>query len=158
MPNTASMTTAGLAGVTIAQAVLHGLKKGGKLKGKLEKAKRAGLAWLLHEFSVRKNKGNGRHLHYYLYGLERSCEINQVALLGHRDWYFEGANLLVETQSRIGDGGAGSFRGAGLPRHRSGPPVGLAYPPMWPRSASPDRASSWPAGTSPRAWRPAVPA
>ena len=25
---------------------------------------------------------------YYLYGLERACELNQVALLGDRDWYF----------------------------------------------------------------------
>ncbi len=128
MPITASMTTAGLTGVTICQAVLHGLKKGGKLRSRLHKARQGGLAWMLHEFSVRTNKNKGRHLHYYLYGLERACEINQIALLGKRDWYFEGANILVETQvsgNRRGDGGgrgrgpgggAGSFRGAGLPQ------------------------------------------
>lgn len=111
MPLTASMTTAGLTGVTICQAVLREAKKGGALLGKLSAAKQSGLAWMLHEFSVRTNKNNGRHYHYYLYGLERACEINQIALLGDRDWYFEGATILVESQNR-----RGSFRGAELPQ------------------------------------------
>jgi len=138
MLNTASMTTAGLTGITICQAVLHGLKKGGKVLSSLRKAKSGGLGWMLHEFSVRANKNKGSHLHYYLYGLGRACEINQIALLGERDWYFEGANILVETQvksvpdqnsGRAGrgrfrrgggrfaaSGAKGSFQGAGLPQ------------------------------------------
>jgi len=120
---TASMTTAGLTGVTICQAVLGASKKGGKLLGKLEKSKRGGFAWMMHEFSVRINKNNGKHFHYYLYGLERACEINQIALLGNRDWYFEGANILVETQIRSGGGGRGARGpgGRGGVRGRSGP-------------------------------------
>lgn len=111
MPNTASMCTAGLTGVTICQAVLHRQKKGRGVNSKLRKAKRNGLAWLLHEFSVRVNKNKGQHLHYYLYGLERACEINQIALLGDRDWYFEGANILVETQVKSNRAGPGERRG-----------------------------------------------
>ena len=121
------MTTAGLTGVSICQAVLAQAKKGGRLLGKLGTAKREGLAWMLHDFSVRINRNNGRHYHYYLYGLERACEINQVALLGHRDWYFEGANILVATQIEpgadiAGAGGRAPGRGgvAGGGR-RSGP-------------------------------------
>jgi hypothetical protein len=121
------MTTAGLTGVTICQAVLHGQRKGGTLHAKLTDARRAGLAWMLDKFSVRTNRNNGRHLHYYLYGLERACEINQIALLGDRDWYFEGANILIETQIKGADGAAGrgrvpnrgavgSFRGTRLPQ------------------------------------------
>ena len=120
MLNTASMTTAGLTGITICQAVLQQLKKGGKLHSKLQKARRSGLAWMLHEFSVRANKNKGRSLHYYLYGLERACEINQIALLGRRDWYFEGANILMETQVRQAGGmrrGRGA-RGGGRRRGR----------------------------------------
>jgi hypothetical protein len=82
---------------------------------------------MLDKFSVRTNRNNGRHLHYYLYGLERACEINQIALLGDRDWYFEGANILIETQIKGADGAAGrgrvpnrgavgSFRGTRLPQ------------------------------------------
>ena len=114
------MTTAGLTGVTICQAVLGQAGKGGKLLGKLGKAKRAGLAWMLDEFSVRTNRHTGKHYHYYLYGLERACEINQIALLGHRDWYFEGANMLIENQNKgsaeradVADGGAGGGAGGG---------------------------------------------
>ena len=119
MLNTASMTTAGLTGITICQAVLHGLKKGGKVLTSLRKAKSGGLAWMLHEFSVRANKNKGAHLHYYLYGLGRACEINQIALLGERDWYFEGANILMETQvtsgssQNAGRAGRGRFRRGG---------------------------------------------
>ena len=70
----------------------------------------AGYAWMLNNFSVRKNKhGHGFHF-YYLYGLERACELGQVALIGHRDWYFEGSIMLLGMQDH-----RGAFRGATLP-------------------------------------------
>ena len=61
---------------------------------------------MLHNFSVRDNP-NGRHYHYYIYGLERACELNRVALLGNRDWYFEGASMLL---GLLDGGSAGGFR------------------------------------------------
>ncbi len=117
---TASMTTAGLTGVSICQAVLGSAKKDRRLLAKLENSKREGLAWMLHEFSVRINKNYGKHFHYYLYGLERACEINQIALLGNRDWYFEGANILVETQNKSGGRGGRAARGSRGPGGRGG--------------------------------------
>jgi hypothetical protein len=108
-PLTGSMTTGGVTGVSICEAVLFGEKKGGELMGKLREAKRRGFAWLLHNFSVRSNKNHRAHYYYYMYGLERACELGQVRLLGDRDWYFEGATMLLELQQ-----GGGQFRNGGL--------------------------------------------
>ena len=105
-PLTGSMTTAGLTGVSICDAVLRSLKKGGTVLGQISKSKETGFAWMLHNFSVRDNP-NGRHYHYYIYGLERACELNRVALLGNRDWYFEGASMLL---GLLDGGSAGGFR------------------------------------------------
>ena len=75
----------------------------------MRQAVNAGYAWMLNNFSVRKNKhGHGFHF-YYLYGLERACELGFVALIGHRDWYFEGSIMLMGMQ-----GGRGVFAGATL--------------------------------------------
>ena len=102
------------AGLTICEAVLRtdpsGIrkKKGQKRRPKaklvfreLQKARDKGYAWLLEHFSVRSNlhhHGFGFH-YYYLYGIERACEIGQVALIGDRDWYFAGATMLMSMQS-----------------------------------------------------------
>ena len=119
-PPTGSMTTAGLTGVTLCEAVLRstGKKKRNNRKQrnpvetKLSAARQAGLAWMLRNFSVRTNRySNVGWYYYYMYGLERVFELSQIALIGDRDWYFEGATLLVE----MGDGGSkGMFNGADL--------------------------------------------
>ena len=60
-------------------------------------ARDEGYAWLLDNFSLRSNKhrlGYGFHF-YYLYGIERACELGQVALIGDRDWYFEGSVMIL---------------------------------------------------------------
>ncbi|MBZ0154315.1 MAG: hypothetical protein K8J09_22535, partial [Planctomycetes bacterium] len=45
------------------------------------------------------------HWYYWLYGLERSCELAGVAQLDGRDWYYEGGlQLLAQQQAN------GSFR------------------------------------------------
>ena len=96
-PATGSMTTAGLTGVTICEAVLRSMRKGGDLQSKLAAARRQGLAWMLRNFSVRANThSNVGWYYYYMYGLERVFELGQIALIGGRDWYFEGATLLIE--------------------------------------------------------------
>ena len=106
-----SMTTAGIAGLTICAAALRedGVR-GGKL-GDYLNAVRQGHAWLAQNFSVHENPNRGNSwAHYYLYGLERACELSQVAWLDDHDWYFEGATLLMESQAENG-----SFQGAREP-------------------------------------------
>ncbi len=96
-PATGSMTTAGLTGVTICEAVLRNQKKGRDLLSKLAAARQSGLAWILRNFSVRANVHNSvGWYYYYMYGLERVFELSQIALISGRDWYFEGATLLIE--------------------------------------------------------------
>jgi hypothetical protein len=104
---TGSMTAAGISGLTLCNAGLRQQKKGtAKLFGEMEEAVRGGFLWLDHEFSVRRNPGPpgswASWQLYYLYGLERACELNQVARLGGRDWYFEGAMQLLATQREDG--------------------------------------------------------
>jgi hypothetical protein len=111
-PLTGSMTTAGVTGITICEAVLFRERKGMELTSKLRDAKRRGFAWLLYNFSVRSNKNHRAHYYYYLYGLERACELSQVRLLGNRDWYFEGATMLLELQRKVRR--RGQFRSGSL--------------------------------------------
>lgn len=108
---TGSMTAAGITGLTLCNAGLRQLKRGSpKLLNEIDNAVRGGFLWLQRELSVRRNPGRDPwaswHL-YYLYGLERACELNQVARLGDRDWYFEGSMQLLATQQA--DGGWGSL-------------------------------------------------
>lgn len=75
-----------------------------------ETAMRSGYAWLSRNFTVRWNPGAVhqllRHYYYYLYGMERSCELSGVALIDGRDWYFEAATLLMATQRDNGSWGS----------------------------------------------------
>ena len=107
---TGSMTTAGIAALTLCSSALRIHRKGaGKQLAEVDAAVRAGFLWLERNFSVRHNPGPRSNWdnwqHYYLYGLERACELNQVALLGERDWYFEGAVRLIGTQHKNGSWG-----------------------------------------------------
>jgi hypothetical protein len=107
---TGSMTCAGVTGLTLCSAALRAKKKTpAKLLHELDDALRGGFLWLERNFSVRRNPGPPDHwthwYYYYLYGLERTCELNQVALLGDVDWYFEGALQLLLQQRRDGSWG-----------------------------------------------------
>lgn len=107
---TGSMTTAGISALTLCTSALRLQKKGNpKLLGDADAAVRGGFLWLEQNFSVRHNPGpRGEWPNwqlYYLYGLERACELNQVALLGEHDWYFEGAVRLLVSQSDDGNWG-----------------------------------------------------
>lgn len=68
-----------------------------------------GFAWIARNFSVRANPGDAEradnHRAYWLYCLERCCELRGVALLQGRDWYYEGGMQLLLAQR-----GDGSFR------------------------------------------------
>jgi hypothetical protein len=110
---TGSMTAAGITGLTLCSSALRVQKKGNpKLLTEVDDAVRAGFLWFQQNLSVRRNPGHANAWQewrlYYLYGLERACELNQLALLGGRDWYLEGALQLLGSQRE--DGSWGSWR------------------------------------------------
>jgi hypothetical protein len=109
-PPFGSMTSAGISGLLLAKAGIEAQGRGERaLLSRIDDGVRDGFAWLAADFSVRCNPGFAEradnHWYYWLYGLERSCELAGVAWLQDRDWYYEGAlQLLSQQQSN------GSFR------------------------------------------------
>lgn len=104
---TSSMTAAGITGLTICKAAFERLKIGPrKLRQQLEDRQRGGLLWLSRRFTMRAMLRDGprsmNHEYYNLFGLERAFELNQIELLDGRDWYFEGAHVLL---NRLENGG-----------------------------------------------------
>lgn len=104
-----SMTCAGITGLSICQAALldyEGVSRK-KLQGAADQSRLQGFAWLARNFTVRYHPGaltrQRRWLYYYLYGLERAALLSGVALIQNRDWYFEGAMMLVLAQQQDGD-------------------------------------------------------
>jgi hypothetical protein len=109
-PAFGSMTSAGVSGLLLARAGMVARGEDDRALGKaIDDAIRDGHAWLAAEFSVRCNPGFAEradnHWYYWLYCLERSCELAGIARLGGRDWYHEGALQLLAQQQ-----GNGSFR------------------------------------------------
>lgn len=101
-PLTGSMTVAGISDLTICDAVLRAGRKSRPFLKELQTGIRRGFAWILHNFSVRDNPHRKGSYFYYLYGLERAAELSHVALIGDRDWYFEGATMLLGMQRKNG--------------------------------------------------------
>ncbi len=97
---TGSMTTAGLASLVICQSRLWRARGfGGTLRAETRRAVRDAMAWLQQNFAVDRNPGGGGSWHYYyLYGLERAGILGRFRFLGTRDWYREGAELLLAQQ------------------------------------------------------------
>ncbi|MCC6494020.1 MAG: DUF4159 domain-containing protein [Pirellulales bacterium] len=60
------------------------------------------LKWMEHNFSVRRNPGQGgagaQWHYYYLYGLERVGRLSARRFIGEHDWYREGAEFLISQQ------------------------------------------------------------
>ena len=75
--------------------------------GRIAQARTAGFAWLAQHMQVRYHPGfidRQQHwFYYYLYGLERAALLAGVALIQGRDWYFEGAMVLVGVQGKGGE-------------------------------------------------------
>jgi hypothetical protein len=70
-----------------------------------------GLAWLAKHYSVSENPGAKVHFgdggrqaakYYYLYALERACILAEKPLLGNKDWYLDGARVLLADQDPNG--------------------------------------------------------
>ncbi len=109
-PAFGSMTSAGVSGLLLARAGL--LAQGGAraadraLRKRIDRAVVDGFAWLAQNFSVRINPGFAEradnHWSYWLYCLERCCELHGVARLQGRDWYYEGGLQLLAAQNPNG--------------------------------------------------------
>jgi hypothetical protein len=98
-----SMVCAGLTSLIIAQSELVRTKDlDESLRARLEAAKRAGLAWVQRNYSVRgcpPAAGFWSVFHlYYLYSLERVGVLYGIREIAGHDWYLEGAVLLVRDQ------------------------------------------------------------
>lgn len=111
-PPFGSMTSAGISGLLLARAGMAAQgERDRALEGRIDEAIRDGFAWLADAFSVRLNPGFAEradhHFYYWLYGLERCCELAGVARLQGRDWYYEGGLQLLSHQQQDG-----SFRAA----------------------------------------------
>jgi hypothetical protein len=107
-PPTGSMTAGGVAGLVLCEAALKRLDRlDAALRERIRRAVRSGFAWLGEEFTVRANPGFAPvwpHWRcYWLYGVERACELAGVGLLQDRDWYFEGSTLLLAWQQGSGE-------------------------------------------------------
>ncbi|MBM4062728.1 MAG: hypothetical protein FJ265_16770 [Planctomycetes bacterium] len=108
-PTWGSMTCAGISGLAICEAALQdygGLKRI-RLQQDMARARSDGFAWLAQHMTLRCHAGaierQQAWFYYYLYGLERAALLSGVALIQDRDWYFEGAMVLVLAQQDDGN-------------------------------------------------------
>lgn len=108
-PTWGGMTCSGITGLAICEAGLLS-QDGGKRSKSLTEIRRAredGFAWLAKHLTVRHQPGDLHRQHhwlyYYLYGLERAAMLSGVALIQGRDWYFEGATMLLGWQAADGE-------------------------------------------------------
>ncbi|MEC8252701.1 MAG: hypothetical protein VX044_05770 [Planctomycetota bacterium] len=98
-----AMTCAGVSGLLRARAGMSAQQSADRqLLRRVDEGVRDGFAWLAANFSVRINPGDperaDNHRRYYLYCLERCCELADVARLQGRDWYYEGGLQLLLAQ------------------------------------------------------------
>jgi hypothetical protein len=106
-----SMTTAGLAIITIAEQAVGRSAAFARERTGARAAFKKGMDWFERNFSVEWNPlgdGEARNkgwLAYYLYGIERLCDIRGIKKVGSHRWYDEGARFLLANQSHTGDWG-----------------------------------------------------
>jgi hypothetical protein len=98
---TGSMTVAGLATLEVCRQALDPGPDSALAK-KITKAQDLALNWLARHFIVRGNPGRTGHHHYYLYGLERAGSLLGTETVGVHEWYWEGAEVLLEQQRENG--------------------------------------------------------
>lgn len=106
-PSWGAMVCAGITGLAICEAALLDLDlQRVRLRNDAAAARNAAFGWLAEHLTVRHHPGaifrQQRWLYYYLYGLERAALLSGVALIQDRDWYFEGALMLVQAQLENG--------------------------------------------------------
>ncbi|HEX7897585.1 MAG TPA: hypothetical protein VF950_07475 [Planctomycetota bacterium] len=77
---------------------------------KKDKVVAGGMGWLTKNFSVTENIGPcqtggqapNEFLYYYLYALERVGMLYDTPFIGNRDWYFDGAKVILAAQKPDG--------------------------------------------------------
>ncbi|MHC4225373.1 MAG: prenyltransferase/squalene oxidase repeat-containing protein, partial [Planctomycetota bacterium] len=104
---TGSMTTAGLCSLVLCHQALH--KKANYQTGwkkRTRTAIRDALAWLEEYYDVTENPMmGGSWWTYYLFNLERAGVLLDQRYIGTRDWYREGAEVLMDSQLDSGSFG-----------------------------------------------------
>ncbi len=98
---TGSMTCCGLGNLVICTTFLEARESTlftGELAAASEKAWWDGVAWLDDHWSVSANPNRAGYHYYYLYCLERACDLKRIHLLASHPWYNEGAQVLVDDQ------------------------------------------------------------
>ncbi len=104
---TGSMTCCGLANILICTSFLEARENPlltPDLAAKAEKAWWDGVAWLDFHWSVTDNINKSNYHYYYLYCLERACDLKGINLLANHPWYNEGAQVLVDDQNFTNSG------------------------------------------------------
>lgn len=99
-----SMTAAGVAMLVIVKDELEQEPAyAERLSAQVDQALRDGAAWLAQRFRADANPGaEPDWLFYYLYTLERAGTLLALDRFGARDWYHEGAEVILRSQQ--GDG------------------------------------------------------
>jgi hypothetical protein len=102
---TGSMTAAGIACLAIVKSRLGAQGAlDDRTRATIDRSMLEGLAWLAQAFTVTENPGWGKPWHYYyLWSLERVGTLLGRKHIGKRDWYREGADLLLMQQRPQGD-------------------------------------------------------
>ncbi len=98
---TGSMTCCGLANIVICTSILEAREckqLTPELHAKAETAWWDGVAWMDSNWNVGNNINSSHYHYYYLYCLERACDLKRVNILAGRPWYNEGAQVLVDEQ------------------------------------------------------------
>lgn len=101
-----SMTACGLANIVICTTFLEARESTlftPELAQAAEKAWWDGVAWLDYHWTVDHNVNGAQGYHYYyLYCLERACDLKGINLIAGKPWYNLGAQVLVDQQSPNG--------------------------------------------------------
>ena len=103
-----SMTAGGVSSMTICLAHLAAPGERPAAEAELlDQARSDGFAYLWQHRGVRHNAGRdpvkrNQHWFYWIYSLERACELSRVAWIGDWDWYYEGAEVLMALQDERG--------------------------------------------------------
>ncbi|MDF1664386.1 MAG: hypothetical protein P1V97_21660, partial [Planctomycetota bacterium] len=100
-----SMTNAGLSSLAIAADMLKSHKRfSRKDDANFNRMISEGLAWDAGNYSITKNPGQGSSswYYYYMYSLEKACELIGVDTFDGHDWYLEGADYVCALQDSNG--------------------------------------------------------
>ena len=104
-----SMTNAGLSSLAIAADMLKGARRlTPQLNAEFERMAAEGLGWQAKNYSITENPGQGGDswYYYYMYSLEKACELLGVEEFEGHDWFLEGADYLCTLQKPDGNWGS----------------------------------------------------